>query len=445
MGNPVSFRQKLNISQASGLFVALMILITGLIISGLTYNQQRSHGLASIKLQTQLQLQRLSLALAPSLLRQDRVSLNLTLNEWQKGQEIRAIRILNTDREVLAETGRFLNSLELITQTITQDNLAIGLLQASIDDSAAENDARRYFSFSLLASALIALIGALITYQLADRLFLYLRRLPGKLTSWQQGETLELEEPALSDFSELHNCLIEISTQEQQRRAVEQALQQFICDDNNNPSDNYRYQDCAMLYIEIQELEVLQSRLTANELSILLNQYHKLLNQAAKLYNGKLDRFQGDGIVMLFGLPKNDEQDARHCLYAAQLFLGLIAHIRESDSKILPLEFKIAAHHGPVLLAPVGDDSHIQGSLIGDTIHWSAQLAQSGEEDRLLVSQQLLNHIENSDEIDWQSGPLVNDLHGKEEPSYWLNTLPEKNQSLIQRQIKHITAMTEQA
>ena len=49
------------------------------------------------------------------------------------------------------------------------------------------------------------------------------------------------------------------------------------------------------------------------------------------------------------------------------------------------------------------------------------------------------------DDIRWDEGPLVSDLHGREQNSYWLNTLPEKNRSLIQRQIKHITAMAENA
>lgn len=443
MANPSLIWQKLNLSQAFGLFTALMILLTGVAISALTYHNQLSYNEQRVQHQSQLQLKRLAMTLAPSLLNEDRVSLNLTLNEWQRGERIQAIRILNNDRQVIAETGRFAAGTSTTSQSITQDNLAIGLIQAAIDTSTATQSARRELSFSLLACALLACLGALLAYQLSEKVFSYLRRVPNALQKWQHGEAFQIGQPLISDLLPLHQTLQDIAEREQQRRAVEQALDKFINTDYQLPQQQFRYQSCAMLYIEIQELEVLQNRLSASELSELLNQYHRLLSQAAKLYNGKLDRLQGDGIVMLFGLPQSSDQDALHCLYAAELFLGLINYVREHDSKLLPLEFRIAAHYGSVLLAPIGDDQHLQGNLVGDTIHWTSHLAQHGEERRLLVSQAIIDQIPADNDIEWKNGPQIADLQTREVQSYWLAELPQKNQLLIQRQIKHITAMTE--
>jgi len=441
-----SIWQKLNLSQACGLFAATLILITGISIGLLTYQHQLQQGEQRLQQHARLELKRLAQTLAPSILNEDRVSLNLTLNEWQLASSLPAIRILNPGQQVIAETGRLSHASQLITQPITQDNLAVGTLHASLDLSQASSDARRYLAISLFVSALLALLGAWLSYLLSDRYLGFLRQLPEQLQRWQHGETLTLPTPLHSEFDGLHQVLTDISEQEQQRRVVEQALDQFISAEHraDNIAD-FRYQSCALLYVEILDLEVLQARLSANELSALLNQYHKLLNQAAKLYNGKLDRFQGDGIVMLFGLPNSDPQDTLHSLYAARLFLGLVDHLREHDSKLLPLEFRIAAHFGPVLLAPISDGQQIQGNLIGDTLHWASQLAQSSEERRLLVSQGIIDQIDNHDGIHWLNGPEVTDLHGNQQLSYWLDELPEKNQLLIQRQIKHITAMTEQA
>lgn len=436
--------QKLNLSQVCGLFAAIMILTTGLCIGLLTYQHQQTLAENTLRTNASLQLQRLALAIAPSLLNEDRVSLNLTLNEWQLDHSIPAIRILNTQQQVIATSGRFTQSGQIISQEINQDRLAIGTLQANLDLSAATNDARRYLSISLFVSALLALIGAWISYLLSERHLTFLRVLPDKLKQWQDGETLVLPAPQINEFQPLYQALTDISEQEQQRRLYQQAMDQFISSDSQAESQQgFCYQDCALLYIEILDLEVLQNRLSANELSMLLNQYHKLLNQAAKLYNGKLDRFQGDGIVMLFGLPASGTNNMVHSLYAAMLFLGLVDHIRENNRHLLPLEFRIAAHYGPVLLAPIGEDQPIQGNLIGDTIHWAAHLAQSSEERRLLVSQAMLDQVQEVDDIQWLEGHEVADLHGNLQLSHWLDKLPEKNQSLIQRQIKHIVAMTE--
>ncbi|UTW47568.1 adenylate/guanylate cyclase domain-containing protein [Bacterioplanoides sp. SCSIO 12839] len=439
-----SMWQKLNLSQVCGLFAAGLILITGLSIGLLTYQHQLSQAEGTLRTNAALQLQRLALTLAPSLLNEDRVSLNLTLNEWQLDHSIPAIRILNPQQQLIATSGRFSQQGERIYQEITQDNLAIGTLQANLDTSSATNAARRYLSISLFISALLASLGAWISYHLTEKNLKFLRQLPEQLKEWKDGETLAISQPDSAEFLPLYQALTDISEQEQQRRMLKQALDQFINNDNQHDhSTDFCYQNCALLYVEILDLEVLQSRLSAQELSTLLNHYHRLLSQAAKLYNGKLDRFQGDGIVMLFGMPGPDQQNMVHSLYAAMLFLGLVDYIRENNHQLLPLEFRIAAHYGPILLAPIGEEQNIQGNLIGDTIHWAARLAQSGEERRLLVSQSMLDKVKDIPDLQWQEGHEVADLHGCTQYSYWLDKLPEKNQSLIKRQIKHIVAMTE--
>lgn len=442
--------QKMNTSQICGLFAAILILLTGLLISTLTYIHLETQLSARLRQDAQRQLQRLTVALAPSLLRQDRISINLTLNDWSKGPEIDAIRVLNANHQVIAESGRPTPGSTELSQPVTQDNLSIGLLRADINLNSATQTARRYLALGLIASALAALLAALIVYQLSERYLHYLRQLQLRLQHWQEGkDLLHLPPPPfLSDLQQLHSTLNKIAQQEQQQRAIQDALGRFISVTPGS-GELLHYHNCALLFIEIQDLEILQSRLSAEQLSNTLNQYHRLLSHAAKLYNGKLDRYLGDGVVMLFGMSgdtqSGHEHEALHCLYAAQLFLGLISHLRDHDNKTLPIEFRVAAHWGPVLMAPLTDDEQIQCSLIGDTVHWASHLATSGEERRLLVSQELLAHIPQDAGIVWEEGPMVSDLHGREQASYWLNSLAEKNQSLIKRQIKHITAMTESA
>jgi class 3 adenylate cyclase len=96
-------------------------------------------------------------------------------------------------------------------------------------------------------------------------------------------------------------------------------------------------------------------------------------------------------------------------------------------------------------MAPLQEDNHTQCNLIGDTVHWASHLANQSEENRILVSHTLIEHIDDELGIEWHEGPLVSDLHGREQITYWLKELPEKTESLIQRQIKHITSMTENA
>jgi adenylate cyclase len=439
-------QQKLNTSQIIGLTAALMILATGLLVCGLTYSHLSSQLRTTSIDDSTRQLRQLSVALTPSLLRQDRISLNLTLNDWDSGNALDGIRVLDTEQQILAERGQEQTSNQTITVPVLQDGKNIGAIIGFANTDAATQLAQRYFSIGLIASSVLALLGALIAYQFGERHSYYTRRLQQQMLLWQQGEDLTLPtKPRDADNLALHLTLEKIARRESQKRAMDVALGQFMSNSDSPYPDPLKYYDAALLFIEIQDLEILQNRLSASELTQTLNQYHRLLSQAAKLYNGKVDRYLGDGVVMMFGIPNNDRNASLHCLYAARLFSGLVNYLREHDSPLLALEFHIAAHWGPVLMAPLQEDNHTQCNLIGDTVHWASHLANQSEENRILVSHTLIEHIDEELGIEWHEGPLVSDLHGREQITYWLKELPEKTESLIQRQIKHITSMTENA
>ena len=438
--------RKFNVSQICGLTAGSLVLLSGILVSAMISSGIQTQASNRLQQEAQRQLKHLALALAPSILKQDRISLNLTLSEWNRGPDISAIQVLNTSQQVIAESGRPERDDFELSQPVTQDNVAAGLVRASVSEESARQAANHYLALGLIVSSLSALLCALLCYQLAERALRYLRQLTVSLTNWQNSDKpLQLPPlPRIQEFSVIHQELNKVSQREQHQRAMEEALGRFVYGQNPDSHRLLRYHECALLFIEIQDLELLQARLTADELSDVLNQYHRLLSHAAKLYNGKLDRYLGDSVVMMFGVGRpGSSHEAMHCLYAAQLFLGLAAHQREHDSRVLPVEFRVAAHWGNVLLAPITHDDKTECSLIGDTVHWASHLAGSSEEQRLLVSQELVDQLPLDNEIEWQEGPVVSDLHGREQNTYWLTHLPEKNQSLISRQIKHITAMTE--
>ena len=446
MPNLRTFSETLNTSQRAGLLAAVMVLIAGIILSALAYSEVRSYARQQIASENTRQLQHLGALLTPALVRDDRITLNLTLSEWDAGSAMPAIRVLDRDGKPVASAGRINAELTMMPVEIRQDGTLYGSLEGYTTDTPAQPAATRVAPQSLLVTAALSLIAGLTGWLLSEKYARYVRQLRTKLSGWRDGEELTLPMgPGDPDLLSLHSVLGDISKREQQRRAVEVALGQFMGNEDTPFPDPMKYYDCAMLFIEIQDLELLQQRLSAEELTSTLNQYHRLLSQAAKLYNGKVDRYLGDGVVMLFGVPGRDRNAAMHCLYAARLFTSLVNHLHETNSGVLPLEFNVAAHWGPVLMAPLQDGVSTQYSLIGDAVHWAYHLAAQSEERRIIASQTLIEMLEDGHDIIWNEGPNIRDLHGGVQSTYWLNQLPEKTESLIQRQMKHITSMTESA
>lgn len=435
---------KLTFSQRSGLFVALVVLICGFLMSAFTYIQSYRQLLEQQQLDHQQQLKNMASFIFPNMTQADRISLNLIINDWIQVSGTLGIRLLDENNQVLALNGTVEGEKQ--TLELNQDGKKLGTLESYVSNTPAQQKAQHNAALAFLVGTLLSFISGLVTWQLTERHRQYISSLTKKLHQWQKTGSLELPlRPVGLELKDLHYVLSHIEKDELRKKAVQDALSQFMGDNQYKLPAPMKYYNCALLFIEIQDLELLQSRLSAEELSNTLGEYHRLLSRSAKLYNGTVDRYLGDGIVMLFGIPNNDQNAAIHCLYAARLFTGLVNHLRESKSSLLPLEFNIAAHWGPVLMAPIQDSVSTQYSLIGDTIHWAYHLANHSEERRVLVSQTIIEKIDKDNGIHWKNGPEIKDLHGHSQKSFWMTSLPEKNESLIQRQIQHITSMTESA
>lgn len=440
--------QKLNLSQISGMLVVSIVLFCGLLISILTYSDLKSLLQQDLQLDVERQLKRLALVTASDLSREDRVSLTVTLNDWAIGPAISRIQVLDHNGEVIARSGHPSLDALVITQNITQNQRSLGMLQAEVHLSVARNQAARYFSLALLATALMSLIAGLIAYRLASAPSRYFRQLQEYLNREAQGETLPVPvAPELPECLALQASLQKLSEHRKQQRALRRAMNQFLYQPDNELEVGTTYRDCAILYLEIPNLEQLQQQMTAAELAAALNHYHRLITHAAQVYNGRLDRYQGDGIVVIFGLHESSERDSLNCVYAAALFLGLLRFLRGKGKGPKGFEFRCAAHRGPVLIAPIeestaeSEQAHLHYNLIGDSLYWASHLARHGDE-HLLASEELVSGLPEHS-IGWRQGPDFQNLQGNPQGSFWLESLPKATISLINRQIHRIANISD--
>ena len=450
----VKISQRLTSSQQWGILVATVILLTGLTLTWLV----SSHLLQQLENQqkslAELLIRDTSVLLRPTLNQDDRISANIMLQDWVDQELILAATLYDANQHPIAEQGLMnIDGLHMlwVDQPVTDDNQLIGHLRVAVNLQQAHDLSRKNAALLTMTTILLTILSGLLAYFWAERQTRLQRKQVAALAQLNAHEDLQLlEDPTTSpDAQAMTDAINGLLRQKIEKRSVRNALQRFMTPAPMSQNKRLAYHNSAVLFIEIQGLEELQKRLSAEDLVQALNRYHRLLSQAAKLYNGTLDRYIGDGVMMIFGYPESDPRDPAHCLYAAQLFAGLVNELRRTDPNLQPLDFKLAAHWGPVLIAPLsmttGEQDNIQFNLIGDTLHWAAQLAQNSDQQQLLVSQTLIEQLEESGTILWREGPLLPDLNGSEQSTYWLDSLPDTAELLIDRQVKHITAMKEEA
>jgi class 3 adenylate cyclase len=446
----VKISQRLTTSQQWAAFIALAILLTGLSFSYLVTSQLRQQLLLQQQQLATSLVKDASILLRSSLSKDDRISANIILKDWVDQELILSATLYNSTQQPIAEQGLVeLSGFDLywLNQVVTDEEQLIGHLRVAINMSQAYDISQRNAALLMLSSLMLSFIAGVLAYLWGERLMRANQQQIKVLENLRDDKALTLiDENAVSQNDQiLNNVVNSLVRQKQHKIAVKQSLENFMASPPISNTSSLSYHHSALLFIEIQGFRELQQQLSADQLSETLNGYHQLLSQAAKLYNGTLDRYMGDGILIIFGYPDKDPRDASHCLYAAQLFLGLVQELQRTDHQLQQLNFKLSAHWGPVLVAPLEMNQQLEFNLIGDTVHWTAQLAQQSKEMQLLVSQDLVNELSDAEQILWQPGPSLMDLNANEHETRWLDALPDTAEKLIDRQVKHIMAMKEKA
>jgi adenylate cyclase len=98
-----------------------------------------------------------------------------------------------------------------------------------------------------------------------------------------------------------------------------------------------------------------------------LNRYQGLLAKLVEEHGGWVDKFMGDGMLAVFGAPEPLANHGEKALAAAIAMLQAI-------KPISPLAMGVGIHSGPVVAGCLGTSSHLEFTVIGDTVNVAARI-----------------------------------------------------------------------
>jgi len=132
------------------------------------------------------------------------------------------------------------------------------------------------------------------------------------------------------------------------------------------------------------------------EVMQLLNKYHAEMGKLIFNYNGTLERFAGDGIMVIFGAPI-PYQD--HALRAVRMALEMKAKVGELkkgwERKDYSLDIGMGISSGYATVGSVGFEGRMDYSAIGKVTNLAARLCDDAAGGQILISKSTLLHVEN--------------------------------------------------
>lgn len=132
-----------------------------------------------------------------------------------------------------------------------------------------------------------------------------------------------------------------------------------------------------VLFSDIRSFTALTAGKPSTEVLTWLNSYFTVMSEVIRQNGGFLNKFIGDGLMVLFGVPLSAgmEKDACRAVQAALHMLQGVERLNGERAAGEPqLQIGIGLHTGPLTVGNVGARDRLEYSVIGETVNLASRL-----------------------------------------------------------------------
>jgi adenylate cyclase len=146
--------------------------------------------------------------------------------------------------------------------------------------------------------------------------------------------------------------------------------------------------ELTILFSDIKSFTTYSSTLAPDEIQSLLNEYFDAMVEIVFKYEGTVDKFIGDGLMVFFGDPEPQPDHALRCVKAA---IEMQQKCRELKSRWVqegkfPLMIRVGINTGPVVVGNMGSDRRLSYTVLGADVNLAQRLEANAPVEGILVS-----------------------------------------------------------
>ncbi|WP_123834266.1 CHASE3 domain-containing protein [Methylobacterium currus] len=132
----------------------------------------------------------------------------------------------------------------------------------------------------------------------------------------------------------------------------------------------------AIAFVDMRGSTAIAERADPETVALLVTGFRRCVAQAARETGGVIDKFMGDGALVVFGVPEARADAAAQAIAFAGRLEGLVAEWNAGQREA-PVRIGIGVHCGEVFVGVVGDDDRLEFTVLGDAVNVAARLEQA--------------------------------------------------------------------
>ncbi len=175
-----------------------------------------------------------------------------------------------------------------------------------------------------------------------------------------------------------------------------------------------------IIMTDLQGFSTISEQLPPEVVMPWLNEYLSAMAQEVQKHQGVINKFTGDGMLAVFGVPiprttpEEIAEDARLAVSCAVAISSLLPALNQNWlARGLPsAKMRVGIFTGPIMVGSLGGKTRLEYGVIGDSVNIASRL-ESCEKDRqedtcrILIAEETLVHLEGKFEVEsWGALPL---------------------------------------
>ncbi len=155
--------------------------------------------------------------------------------------------------------------------------------------------------------------------------------------------------------------------------------------------------ECSILMSDLRGFTALSTKLEPADLITMLNHYFEAMVNVIERNKGIVIEFLGDGIFVLFGAPKDDNDHGLHCVSCAIEMQNAMKAVNEwNASNGFPiLEMGIGINSGIVVVGNIGSQKKMKYGCMGETVNFAGRIQSYTVGGQIYISEHTANLITN--------------------------------------------------
>ena len=200
----------------------------------------------------------------------------------------------------------------------------------------------------------------------------------------------------------LYRYLLEDRKKEKIQSAMGKYLSRDVMQNVVNNIDSVRLgwkrANVTVLFDDIRGFTSISEKLSAEEVTRILNEYFTAIVPIIEDYNGILNKFMGDAVLAVFGEPIKNNNHALDAVKCADCMLKKVKQLQEKwlEEGKPKIEIGIGISTGEAFVGNIGSEERLEYTVIGDTVNTASRIENYNKvyRTKFLISQETFERVQ---------------------------------------------------